>query len=97
MYDFTSFFSAVAENGVFVLAAVIGLTTFVGEFGVEGKWKKLSALLIGLVFGGCFQVAALGTPDSFAGWFSIVMYGIIMGLTASGLYDTGKKLMGAEG
>ena len=92
MYDFTNFFQASKENGVFVFLIVIGLNTVLGAFGVKGKWQLLSGLLLGLVTGGLFQIAGLGTPVNFAQWFSVVAYGLIMGLGSVGLYETGKKL-----
>ena len=92
MYDFTNFFQAAKENGVFVLGIVIGLNTILGAFSVKGKWQLLSGLLLGLVFGGLFQIAGLGTPVDFAQWFSVVAYGLIMGLTSVGLYETAKKI-----
>ena len=92
MWDFTNFFLAAKENGLFVLGIVIGLNTIFGAFGVKGKWQLLSGLLLGLVVGVLFQIAGLGTPANFAQWFSVVAYGLIMGLTAVGLFETGKKL-----
>lgn len=93
MYDFSEFFKAGAENGPVVLALVVGLTTFLGQFGIEGKWQKLAALILGVIFGGALQIAALALPGDFSGWFGLVCYGLVMGLTASGAYDTAKKLL----
>ena len=97
MFDFSEFFKAGSENGPIVLAVVVGLTSFAGDFGVSGKWQKLTALLIGLVFGGLFQVASLGTPGSLAEWFSVAIYGLLMGLTATKGYDTAKTLLNKAG
>lgn len=93
VFDFGKFFAASKENGPMVIAIVLCLVTLLGKFGVSGKAQLGSALGIGLVLGGCFNIAALGVPADFAGWFSTVMYGLMMGLTASLGYDTGKALV----
>ncbi len=93
MFDFSKFFEAVASNGPIVVLVVLGLVTFYGKMGIQGRTQLVSALATGLVFGGAFMIAALGLPATFAGWFSVVIYGLMMGLVASGIYDTGKELM----
>jgi hypothetical protein len=76
-----------------VVLIVLGLVTFLGKLGVSGKWQLISGMLIGLVFGGAFMTAALGLPSTFAGWFSTICYGLMMGLVASGVYETGKEVV----
>jgi hypothetical protein len=93
MFDFTKFFQAIPENAVIVVLIVLGLVTFLGKLGVRGKWQLISGMLIGIAFGGAFMIAALGVPMSFAGWFSVIMYGLMLGLTASGVYEAGKDLI----
>lgn len=92
MFDFTKFFSAVAENAPIVVLVVLGLVTFIGKLGVKGIWQMISGMLIGLIFGGAFMIAALGLPHDFPGWFSVIIYGLAMGLVASGIYETGKEI-----
>lgn len=49
---------------------------------------NLCSMWFGLVFGGGFMLAQ-SVPTDFNGWFLDVVYGIILGLTASGLFKTG--------
>lgn len=93
MFDFTKFFTAIPENAPIVVLVVLGLVTWLGKLGVKGIWQLISAMALGLIFGAGFMFAALGLPEDFAGWFSIVIYGLAMGLVASGIYETGKKLL----
>jgi len=93
MFDFTSFFEVSAKSGPIVVLIVLGLVQLYGKAGVSGKWQLFSSLFTGIIIGGAFQVAALGTPATFAEWFAVVMYGLLMGLTATGTYEVGKKLL----
>jgi hypothetical protein len=91
--DFTKFFEAVPENAPIVIFIVLGLVTLYGKFGLAGKAQLGAALATGTVFGAGFMVAALGIPGTFAGWFSVLVYGLAMGLVASGIYETGKGVI----
>ncbi len=94
--DFSTFFEAAAENAPFVIAVVLGLVTFYGKVGVSGKAQLFSSLATGLVIGSLFMCAALGFPSDFTGWFEVVIYGLGMGLLASGVYEVGKKLVSGK-
>ena len=92
MFDFSKFFVASAENAPILVMVVMGLVTLYGKFGLSGKAQLASSLATGVVFGAAFQIAALGLPDSFAGYFSVLIYGLMIGLVASGVYEVGKNL-----
>lgn len=74
----------------FVLPVVIGLV----------QWSKVTfrltddsalnglAMLFGVLFGGAFMLA-LRLPESFAQWFVLVFFGVVLGLAASGMYKVG--------
>ena len=91
--DFSTFFKAAADNAPWVLAVVLGLVTFYGKAGISGKAQLFSSLATGLIIGSLFMCAALGFPNDFTGWFEVIIYGVAMGLTASGVYEVGKKLI----
>ena len=38
------------------------------------------------------MLADLGVPADFAGWVALFFYGLIPGLVASGVYETGKGI-----
>lgn len=90
--DFTKFFEATVENAPILVMVVLGLVTLYGRFGLSGKAQLGASLATGVVFGGAFQIAALGLPNTFAGWFSVVIYGLTIGLVASGVYEVGKNI-----
>lgn len=44
------------------------------------------SMAIGLILGVLYQIS-LGIPVDFAGWFGAVLYGLALGITASGVYN----------
>ena len=83
MYDI----STLLVNGLPLSAVVFGLVEFIKSFGLKGHWLTIVSMLLGLAFGVSYQIANAGVPMSFAGWFAVAVFGIMLGLVASGLYD----------
>lgn len=82
-------FENILIAGIPLLAVVIGLVQFIKGFGLSGNTVKLLSLTVGLLLGGGYQYS-LGAPVDFAGWFALVVFGLGLGLVASGLYDAAK-------
>jgi len=93
MFDFTELFQAIPESAPIVVLVVLGLVTWLGKLGLQGIAQLISSMILGILFGAGFMIAVLGVPTAFAGWFSLLIYGLMLGLVASGIYDTGKKLV----
>jgi hypothetical protein len=85
-------FTDAAVNGIPLLFVVAGLVQVCGMFGAAGKVQLACSLLIGLALGIGYQIAQLGVPVGFAGWFAASVFGLGLGIVASGLYETAKKL-----
>lgn len=79
-------FETIVVAGIPLLVVVIGLVQFIKGFGLSGNVVKGLSLAIGLVLGGGYQYS-LAAPVDFAGWFALVVFGLGLGLVASGLYD----------
>jgi hypothetical protein len=86
-----SSFASVAVAGVPLLFVVIGVVEWFKRLGIKDNPLLLVSMAWGLVIGGGYMLTK-GIPDAFAGWFAVVIYGLAMGLVASGLYDTVKTL-----
>jgi hypothetical protein len=71
----------------------MGLVAWVKKLGLAGNILIVVSMAIGLVFGLGYQAMAGGFPDNFAGWFAYVVYGIGLGIVASGVYDAGKGIV----
>lgn len=84
------FFENVAVAGIPLLAVVIGLVQFVKGFGFEGKGVRALSAMIGLALGIGYQLS-VAMPADFAGWFGAVVFGLGLGVVASGVYDALNK------
>ena len=93
MLDIEAFASA-AVSGVPLVLFVVGLVEWLKRFGVQGAALNIAAMLIGLVFGGGYMIAQ-AVPADFAGWFGTAVYGLALGLIASGIYDAAKSVLAA--
>jgi hypothetical protein len=82
---------AMSKNAPFVIMTVLGLGWLAGALGAKGKLQLAIAFLCGFVIDGSFQVAALGMPKDFAGWFWVFITAMIMGLAPSGFYEALKE------
>lgn len=82
-------FDSAVVAGVPLLALVIGLVQFIKGFGLAGNAVRGISVVIGLVLGIGYQLS-IAVPVDFAGWFGAVVFGVMLGLVASGLYDAAK-------
>lgn len=73
-------------NGIPLIALVIALVEWIKKFGVEGKALNAASMAVGAAIGVAYWYAQAPLV-SFADWFGAVVYGLALGLAASGLYD----------
>lgn len=90
-------FSDISVNGVPLVFVIVGLVQFIAEMGVSGKWLKGISAGIGLVIGVAYQLSSSGMPVDFAGWMGAVIFGLALGVTASGLVDQARSLVARVG
>jgi len=79
--------------GIPLIFVVMGLVEWVKSFGVSGKTLNGVSMAIGLLLGSGYQISQVGLPADFAAWFGVVVYGLGMGIVASGLYDGVKNIV----
>jgi hypothetical protein len=84
-------FSTLLVNGIPLSLVIFGLVEMIKSFGVQGKVLTLLSLLLGLVFGLAYQFAQTSFPTDFAGWFSVIIFGLTLGLVTSGFYKFADK------
>lgn len=84
--DIAAYTNAIVA-GVPLLFVVIGLVQFAKKLGAAGNVLIIVSMAIGLVLGAGFQFATNGFPVNFGGWFAVVVYGLGLGIVASGVYD----------
>jgi len=78
-------------NGVSLVAVIMGLVEFSKKFGLKGQTLTILSMVLGIAFGVAHQIAQNGMPQNFADWFNAVVFGLSLGLAASGLYDFADK------
>ncbi len=72
-------------NVLLVLGAILGLVEFLKRLGIkDGNKPVYASMAIGVSLGVLFQLQEM--YPAIAPWFRVGLYGIIMGLTASGLF-----------
>jgi len=77
-------------NGIPLVFVIAGLVQFAKKFNLSGEACTALSLGLGVVFGIAYQLQA-GLPASLGDWFGVVVYGLALGITTSGLYDVIKK------
>jgi len=78
--------------GLPLVLVVIGLVEWFKQLGVQGNVLRYVSMAIGLVIGIAYQIS-LGLPADFAGWFAACIYGLGLGLVASGIYDAAADIV----
>jgi len=83
-------FSQYLVAGVPLVLVVVGLVEWVKSLGLQGVAVKFVSMAIGLVLGIGYQIS-VAVPVGFAGWFGASVFGLALGLLASGIYDAVKN------
>lgn len=84
-------FSNAIIAGIPLFWLVMALVTLWGKLGITGKWQLLSSLVTGAIIGIAYQ-ASIMTLATWQDWFGAIVYGLALGLTATGVYETVKKV-----
>jgi uncharacterized membrane protein YczE len=71
---------------------VMALVTYTEKLGVKGIYQTITALLIGLFLGIVYLMASVGVPEVWSGYFWYTLYGLVIGTTAIGIYQTDKNM-----
>jgi len=86
--------SGVFENlvvaGIPLLLVVLGLVEWSKLLGLTGNVLRVVSMAIGVLLGIGYQFS-LASPIAFADWFAVVVFGLVLGLTTSGVYDSFNK------
>lgn len=76
-------------NPLLVIAMIAGLVEFAKKFNVSGNNLTILSMVLGVLFGVGYQLMAM--YPAISPWIQMVVYGVLFGLTASGLYDMAKS------
>jgi hypothetical protein len=92
VFDLQAYFSA-SVAGIPLLFVVLGLVQWCKTYVKDDKAIRGVSMAVGLLLGAGYMIADLGVPAAFAGWFGIAVFGLGLGLVASGIFDVGKDLL----
>ncbi len=94
-FDLLDFLKTAGIIFVPLMSIVFGVVNYIGKWGVKGNWQLLSSLLTGLILGGIVMYFTI-LPSTAVAWFSVALFGLLVGLAASGCYE-GIKTATAKG
>lgn len=77
-------------NGIPLVALVIALVEWLKRFDIEGKALNAASMAVGVIIGVAYWYAQQPLVG-FAEWFGAIAYGLVLGLTASGIYDAARS------
>ncbi len=91
--------ASLALSGSPLSILVLGLVQFFKKTGMTGNPLTWLSMGLGVVFGGVYMFA-VAHPVDLLGYFLCVVYGLLLGLVASGVYDVtanmGYKAAGSQ-
>jgi hypothetical protein len=90
-----NYFTDAMVNGIPLLFVVLGLVEWIKTFGLTGNVLRGVSMAVGLLLGFGYMTSQQGFPVEFAAIFGYVVYGLALGLVASGIYDGGKRAVGS--
>ncbi len=75
-----------------ILTMILGLVEFAKRLSITGNASLILSMVLGVVFGLLWMVAQL--YPVVLPWLQAVVFGLLFGLAASGIYDLGKRFTG---
>jgi len=79
-------------NGIPLVVLVIALVEWIKRFGISGQALNALSMGVGAIIGVGYWYAQHPLV-SFGDWFGAIVYGLALGLVASGVYDAAKSVM----
>lgn len=80
-------------NGVPLIVVIVGIVEWLKRLGISGIALNVASMVIGIVFGVAYRHAQQPIAD-FPSALNAVVYGLALGMAASGVYDAAKSAVG---
>jgi hypothetical protein len=94
MFNLVEFLKIAAPTAGALVPLVIAASTFLGKVGVKGNAQLFITAGGGFVLAVCAMIAQVGFPHLFADYFALVVFGLVVGFGAVGVYETGLHIAG---
>lgn len=95
MIDISALFKDAVVAGVPLTLFVLALVQWIKGFGLSGNAVRVASMGVGLVLGVGYQLS-IAMPVGFAGWFTASIFGLALGLFASGAFDAVAAMLAAS-
>lgn len=82
--------AALSGSGIFVV--IFGLVELIREVGIRDRALLVTSMMIGLLLGLGYLIAAVGQPADFGAWFAYAIVGLLYGLIASGVVKLANRV-----
>jgi len=77
-------------NGIPLVVLVLAFVEWVKRFGIRGNTLNAISMAIGVLIGVAYWYAQ-APLITFGDWFGAIVYGLVLGLIASGVYDAARS------
>ena len=78
-------------NGISLMAIIVGLVEVLKAFGIPSKWCLVISIITGVALGALIE--AIFQYPQMGPWLVAVIKGLVLGLSATGLYKAGKRFL----
>lgn len=78
-------------TSIATVPAILALVNLAKTFGVTGKWSALLAVILGVAIQAT-EYGVTSTAQTPAGWYGAIATGLVLGLSAAGLYDVARTV-----
>lgn len=95
VFDLSGFFGAFQVAGVPLLFIVIALVQLIKDLPWNPLATRWLSVLIGALLGFGYWLSVNPFPATFASWFTVIIFGLALGVLASRIYDAGVNIQAA--
>lgn len=75
-----------ANDALPIAFFVFGLVAFCKSLGLSGRALTIVSMILGVLFGLAYRIS-VAVPVTLGDWFLALLFGLFIGLAASGTYD----------
>lgn len=92
IFDLPGFFGAFQVAGVPLLFVVAAVVQLIKESPYNPLATRWLSVVVGVLLGFGYWLSVNPFPSTFAQWFTVIVFGIALGVLASRIYDVGVNI-----
>lgn len=93
IFDLPAFFGAFQVAGIPLLFIVVGVVQLLKDSKYNPLATRWLSVVIGFVIGFGYWLSVNPFPSTIASWFTVIIFGIALGILASRIYDAGVNML----